>query len=314
MRENLQSARPEEGNQAPEATRADGVRPSIHVRPFAFDFPEDLNPNWIPNNPYRAHFYNGVSLTMPYLEPFLCKTMREAMEQVSDPQLLEDMRGFIGQEAQHYRCHRRVNALLTQNGQPGFAPIEEQIARSYERLSDRSLRRRLAYSAGFESMTNGFTALIVGKRQQMFTNADPHLTSFWIAHMVEETEHKTVAFDVYQYCYGDYLPRALGVLQGSFGVLGLGMRGMLRALRQDDRLWHWRDLVGLLRELGFTLREVLPFLLRAMKPSYDPRQETEADWVAEWTEGYRSASPVAVMPLVDTHHPDMPSPFLSDVA
>lgn len=290
------------------------VEARIHVRPFDFDFPVDLNPDWVPGNPYRAHIYNGVSLTMPYLEPFLCKTMREAIALVDDPQLQEDMRGFIGQEAQHYRCHRRLNALLTTNGYPGFAVIEEKIARSYERLSQRSLRRRLAYSAGFESMTNGFTALLVGKRQTMFANADPHIASFWIAHMVEETEHKTVAFDVYQYCFGDYLPRALGVLHGSFGVLGLGLRGMFHALRQDNRLWHWRDLVGLGRELGFTLREVGPFLLRAMKPSYDPREETEAAWVCEWTEGYRAAGPVEVMPLVDTSAAEMPQPFQPRVA
>ncbi len=43
----------------------------IPVRHFDFEFPESLDPMWVPDNPYRAHFLNGVSLTMPYLEPFL---------------------------------------------------------------------------------------------------------------------------------------------------------------------------------------------------------------------------------------------------
>lgn len=286
----------------------------IQIRPFDFDFPADLDPNWVPDNPYRSHFYNGVSLTMPYLEPFLCKTMREATEAVSDSQLREDMQGFIGQEAQHYRCHRRLNALLTDNGQPGFAGVEAIIAESYKQLSTRSLRRRLAYAAGFETMTNGFTALIAGQRQKLFRNADPHITSFWLAHMVEEAEHKTVAFDVYQHCYGEYWPRALGVLQGSFGVLGLGMRGMLCALKQDGRLFSLKDAVGLTRELALIGRAVLPFLFRAMAPSYDPRNETEDEWVTQWIATYAAAPPFDVMPLVDTQDPEMKSPFVAAAA
>ena len=50
----------------------------IVVRPFAFEFPEDLDPLWVPDNPVRSHFFNGVSLTMPYLEPYLVQTSREA--------------------------------------------------------------------------------------------------------------------------------------------------------------------------------------------------------------------------------------------
>ena len=43
----------------------------IIIRPFAFEFPDDLDPVWVPDNPYRSHLFNGLSLTMPYLEPYL---------------------------------------------------------------------------------------------------------------------------------------------------------------------------------------------------------------------------------------------------
>ena len=66
----------------------------------------------MPSNIVRSHFFNGVSLTMPYLEPFLVKTMREAAGHLSQPELLEDIRAFNGQEASHYKCHRQLNNLL----------------------------------------------------------------------------------------------------------------------------------------------------------------------------------------------------------
>jgi len=280
----------------------------IPVRTFDFAFPEDLDPMWIPQNPYRAHFYNGISLTMPHLEPFLCKTMREAQHLVDDEQLLEDMKGFIGQEAQHYQCHRRLNARLTENGHPQFALIEERIAAAYARLSTRSLRRRLAYSAGFECMTNGFTNWILGGRKALFENAQADVTSFWIAHMAEECEHKTVAFDVYQRLYGSYWVRALGVIYGSFHVLGLGVVGMTSALRRDypqNRLKRWG---GTLRELGAMLRTIGPYLLRALHPNYNPRQEKEPDYLQEWTSYNAQNNNKGPMPVIDTTSEDMGLP------
>ena len=288
----------------------------IPVRNFDFAFPEDLNPSWIPHNPYRAHFYNGISLTMPHLEPFLCKTMREAQGLVEDQQLLDDMAGFIGQEAQHYRCHRRLNERLTKNGHPQFAAIEERIADAYQRLSTRSLRTRLAYSAGFECMTNGFTNWILGDRKALFANAQVDVTSFWIAHMAEECEHKTVAFDVYQRLYGSYWVRALGVFHGSFHVLGLGLVGMTSALRRDfpqNRLKRWG---GTLRQLGAMLRTVGPYLLRALHPNYDPRQENEPDWLEQWKSYNAQNDNNGPMPVIDTTSEDMglPSRVASSLA
>ena len=93
----------------------------IVLRPFAFEFPDDLDPVWAPDNVSRSLLFNGFSITMPFLEPFLVKTMREAIEHVDDPNLIDDMRGFMGQEANHYRCHRRMNELLKQNGAPDSA-------------------------------------------------------------------------------------------------------------------------------------------------------------------------------------------------
>ena len=70
----------------------------IIVRPFAFDFPDDLDPIWAPDNVSRSLLFNGLSLTMPYLEPFLVKTMREATERVDDRPLRRG-RGAAGRSA-----------------------------------------------------------------------------------------------------------------------------------------------------------------------------------------------------------------------
>ena len=280
----------------------------IVVRPFAFDFPEDLDPIWAPDNVSRSLLFNGFSLTMPYLEPFLVKTMREAAEQVDDPALLDDMRGFMGQEACHYKCHRRLNELLKSNGYPELADVEKKLERSYKRLAAQSLRTRLAYSAGFECMTNGFTTWFINQRKKLFGGTSPHVASFWLMHMVEETEHKTVAFDAYMACSGEFWPRFLGVFHGSFHVLGYGVVGMITALKKNReltspaRMWESLCLVA-----SMTLH-VGPFMLRALLPGHNPRRDEDPRWMRDWIAGYAALPEGALIPLLDTGHPDIPVP------
>jgi len=282
---------------------------SITVRPFSFDFPDDLNPHWVPGQLVRSHFFNGVSLTMPYLEPFLVKTMREASEYITEPRLLEDIRNFNGQEASHYKCHRRLNNLLKANGYPELAEVEKRLDESYKKLLKKNLEKRLAYSAGFECMTNGFTTWLINKRKHLFAGANPHVTSFWLMHMVEETEHKTVAFDVYMAYSGKYLPRAIGVFHGSFHVIYYGVVGMFTALRKDNVLNEPGRILEVIRELLSLTRNVGPFLLRALLPWHNPRCEADPQWMLDWTAGHAALPEDAALPLIDTNHPDMPVPF-----
>jgi predicted metal-dependent hydrolase len=281
----------------------------IVIRPFAFEFPDDLDPVWVPANRVRSLLFNGLSLTMPYLEPFLIRTVKEAGAHIDQPELLVDIRGFNGQEARHYQCHRRLNELLKANGYPELAEIEARLEASYKSLDKASLEKRLAYSAGFESMTNGFTHWFIQKRRELFGGACAHVSSFWLMHMVEETEHKTVAFDAYMAYSGRFWPRFIGVFHGSFHVFGYGVIGMFRALRADGTLYRPRTLAGVVRELASVAWNVGPYLLRALLPGHNPRCEDDPQWFKDWIAGHARLAPGALLPLVDTSDPDMPVPF-----
>jgi len=281
----------------------------IVIRDFAFDFPDDLDPVWVPGNPVRSHFFNGLSMTMPYLEPYLIRSILKAREHVSDPGLLEDMAGFNRQEANHFKCHRRYNELLKTNGYPELEELETLMTAHYKRLESRSLRTQLAYSAGFESMTNGFTHWLITKRVALFADANPHVSSFWLMHMIEETEHKTVAFDAYMAYSGQYIPRALGVLHGSGHLVSLGIRGMLQFLKKDKILYRPLTLLKVVKEVFQFCVNVGPFCFRALLPGFNPRKERDPQWMKDWVKGYTTLPEDALIPLLDTRNPDMPVPF-----
>lgn len=281
----------------------------IIVRNFAFEFPDDLDPIWCPSSRVRSHMFNGFSLTMPYLEPYLIKSSQEASAEIDDPELLDDMRLFNAQEARHYQCHRRLNDLLKRNGYPELATVEDRLAESFKKLRTKSLTTQLAFNAGFESMTIGFTNWLVNKRLKLFAHSSPHVCSFWLMHMVEEIEHKTVAYDAYMAYSGRYLPRAIGVLHGSLHVFGFGLMAMFTALRKDKANGIQASKLSIVKEIASLVVNVGPAILRAMLPWHNPRHEQDPQWTKDWLAGHAMLPADQPLPLIDTNDPTMPPPF-----
>jgi len=278
------------------------------IRKIPFEFPDDLQPIWNPDQPEWSHMVNGGSLAMPYLEPFLIATVRDAMVEIDDERVLDDARGFIAQEGQHFRAHRRYNELLKRNGYPSLEGVEADMQRSFARLRNRSLTFRLAYTCGFETMTVGVTEWLVGERTKLFGGADTRVASFVLWHFVEESEHKNVAFDVYQAARGQYCQRVLGVLAGTLHVFWWSRKGAVEMLKVDGR---WRNVQSrwrLWKRTAEFVTAVLPVVARSMLPSHDPRHHDDPRWVREWIDGYATAEDNSV-PLLDTSDRDIPVPF-----
>ena len=202
-----------------------------------------------------------------------------------------------------------MNKLLRDNGYPEFADVEERIAATFDRVSKMSLRTRVAYSAGFECMTNGFTNWFINQCTELFGGASPHVSSFWLMYMIEETEHKTAAFDAYMAYSGQYFPRAIGVFHGSSHVLAYGVVGMFAALKKDGALYKPKYMLEVCRELWSVVRHITPYLLRALLPWRNPRFEDDPQWMKDWIAGHATLPTGALIPLVDTSDPEIPVPF-----
>jgi len=74
---------------------------------FTFDEPMDFD---VPDEKLGMMLPSlALSMTMPYLEPYLIRSMKLAIKQISDPVLVEDARRFSQQEGHHYRNHAVFN-------------------------------------------------------------------------------------------------------------------------------------------------------------------------------------------------------------
>ncbi len=213
-------------------------RPELIVRRIPFEFPDDLEPRWNPTKVEWSYMVNGASLTMPYLEPYLIRSVRMALDQIEDPELRAEADDYCAQEGQHFRQHRRFNDLLVAKGYAELRDVEAKMDREYQGfLARRSLRFRLAYAAGFESMALAVGHWLSDERELLFGGSDSRVASLILWHFVEEIEHKRTAFDVYQAVVGNYPLRVFGVFLASFHVMARS-RDAYRAMLVRDGLWQ----------------------------------------------------------------------------
>jgi uncharacterized protein len=248
---------------------------TITVRKPRFELPEVLDPVIIRDEPEESYLYVALSLLLPHLEPYLIRTMRAARPKVKDAALAEELGAFCGQEGQHYRMHAELNAALVRGGARGFDALERELAADYQRFeSERPLRFNLAYAEGFEALTTAFALVFEGEDQSQW---HPAALDVFAWHVIEELEHRTVAFEVYDHVVGSYAYRACVGAYAQWHLLRFLTRGMEAMLAADTRTRT--DFGG---EAGRKAREprltamlkskILPRLWRTYSPRYSPRK------------------------------------------
>lgn len=236
----------------------------ITVRRMDFSFTERLDPVVIEGCPEESYFFVGLSLLLPYIEPYLIRTLREAKKRVTDPALAADIDLFNAQEGQHYRQHTRFNEAVRPAGLGVVKELEAEIEADYRRfIETRSLRFNLAYAEGFEAFTTAVARFTLETRQfDRIHQAATRDLFQW--HLVEELEHRTVTFDVYDHVCGGYFYRLAVGLFAQWHLNRFALR-VTSALQGEDREGFQKRYGGR-REAWARLRPLLWLVLRLLLP------------------------------------------------
>src|SRR5712692_9960374 len=103
----------------------------IVVRKVQFEFPDDFNPHWNAAKPELSHILNSISFMATSFEPFIIDAVRAAATHITDPDVQKEAAGLTSQESQHFRQHRRFNAMLIAKGYEGLRAHDQQLERDY---------------------------------------------------------------------------------------------------------------------------------------------------------------------------------------
>jgi predicted metal-dependent hydrolase len=264
---------------------------SIPVRRMDFAFPADLPKYWFRGNPWITHFLNGLSSVFPDGERFFIQSVRNYQDRIEDPQLLREVRAFIGQEANHGKEHEAFNKLLEEShGVPTSA-----IAR-YTRRGLALAQKRLpkAHQLAMTLALEHFTAVLANQLLQnpeIMEELHSAYGDLFLWHAVEETEHKAVAYDVYQQVDGRYWVRAFAMARTTIMFLGHQMAFTLWLVARDGKLADVKSFLGFLRFLWLEpgpMRRIIPEYLDYYRRDFHPWDHDNRALIAERVEQLRN--------------------------
>lgn len=262
----------------------DNVKPL--PRRMDFEFDESIPKYFFKENPVLSAWTAAMSTSFPDGERFFIQSVRNFEAQITDEDLKKAVKGFIGQEAHHGNEHDRLNNWLKQQG----LPVEQQqkrlqkvMAFAQKHLPD---EKQLAITIALEHFT-AIMADIYLKNPDIRASSNPHIEALFYWHAIEETEHKSVAFDVYRAAGGSEMVRRLIMINVTFGFILQISYIQLRYLYTWGELFNLKAWVEALFFFWFKpgwFRKIIPSYLRYFKKDFHPWQENNQDLLIGWQE------------------------------
>lgn len=260
---------------------------AVRARRIHFDYPTgSLARHYVDGDLVTSHLISYLSATFPEGEEFFVRSVRRLAEQVSDPELRSRVQGFIGQEVTHGREHRALNERLHKMGYPTQLADRSigRIVRWYERrLSPLTC---LAITAAFEHYTAVLAETLLGDQRAQALLGTTEVRSMLLWHAVEESEHRSVAVDVYRAAGGTERRRIWTMryctLSFTAGAIAFTARSLLGDRASYNPVRLSRSLAAL-RKSPFFHRAVLRRLRAYNRPGFHPDDTDNTALLEHWT-------------------------------
>jgi predicted metal-dependent hydrolase len=262
-----------------------GATVGIPPRQMDFRMPETAPRYFYGNNATATLFFAMLSGFFPPGERFFMESVRRFRDQVTDEKLKAEISGFMGQEAIHGREHDRLNEMLAARGFDMKIP-ELTVKVGLMVLERMPASTQLAATTFMEH----FTALLAERLldDDDFRNlADPEMIKIWQWHALEELEHKSVAYDVYELVGNSQRERLIAFATSTAVLLPMVAVSWGWMLAKDGKLGSVRDNVRGLNMLfgreGFVTR-ILPRMPLYGRRGFHPKKHDTRALEQRWRE------------------------------
>ncbi|OZG75526.1 metal-dependent hydrolase [Hahella sp. CCB-MM4] len=260
---------------------------SITIRPrhLHFDVKEDLATLWHSGDAFKTAFFNALSLQFPRGERHFIDSVRNYRDRVKDPALQENIRGFIGQEGLHSKEHEAYNEALAQRGYDLDA-IDKRFSAHMDYVYSKRNHLRLAGTCAAEHYTAVLAHGLLNNPDWLH-GASPRMQALWRWHAIEEIEHKSVAFDVYQSEIGIHKVRFIVFFVVTYNFFKYTFLNTCSMLKTEGKLWSlktWLKGLNYLWGKPGVIRKCLPQLLKYLRRDFHPWQLDERQDLKKWSQ------------------------------
>lgn len=254
---------------------------AIPVRRMNFDFSQ--TPRYYFNqNPLLSYVLTALSLTFPAGERFFVHSVRQVRDQVHDKHLQAEISGFIGQEAMHSHAHEAFNDFVESLGldiRPMIAEEEKIIEFAKRKLS---AKQQLAITCALEHFT-AIIAQYLMEHPEFHQQLHPSVANLWMWHALEETEHKAVAFDVYQHVFADQVvrKRVMRIITTTF-ISRITQFTTKLLLSDPVARKQWKQNLLGLKQLKEMIVSLVPAYLSYYQTDFHPDQRDSSELAQQW--------------------------------
>lgn len=210
----------------------------ITTRRPQFDFGEGLGGrHFARGDLLTSHLVALLSAIIPEGERFVVDAVKRYRSEIEDPELRKQANAFVGQETMHQREHERLNEVLRAMGYPTrFVHHTGVLLRRIGRRFP--AHTQLAVTAAIEHWTAVLAEYSLGGDRPMAGEIDEEVAAFLTWHLIEELEHKSVAFDVMR-ALGTTEAQRVAAMRLLILLVGPGlMLGLLVSLAKDPAAWN----------------------------------------------------------------------------
>ncbi|BBY55265.1 metal-dependent hydrolase [Mycobacterium koreense] len=260
--------------------------PKVRRIRFGFGDDDSYGKYFVNDDIVFSHFVAGLSGAFPPGEESFIRSVRRFADDISDPVLKKRVVGFIGQEAMHGQEHRRLNEKLIEKGYPiGWWDSETLKDRQIRAETRLPARVHLAMTAAAEHYTAVLAERVLSSDEIQRIPGEPEFWNLLNWHVLEELEHKSVAFDAYRAVGGTETMRIAVMAALYVLTLPVSLLSLAASLAQDPVAR--RQPVRLIREAyslarGPVFRGIMGELARYLKPGFHPDDIDTDDLLERW--------------------------------
>ncbi len=277
-------------NMSPERPGSDPTSPvpyrDVRTRRIKFSYQTGTRfQHYVDGDLVMSHAVAVLSGMFPEGEDFFVRSVRDRKPKVTDPELLNQVAGFIGQEVTHGREHRDLNDRLAEMG---YRSVKvDRHAKWLLGLGDRFLSKnqRLAITAALEHYTATLAECLLEKPEAQALLGETEVRSLLLWHALEESEHKAVAFDVYRASGGPEWLRiwTMRIVSAMFVLEVIVQTGLslLRDRATYNPVTLFRSLWAL-RRSPFLSREIARKLRTYNKAGFHPDDWDATELIDRW--------------------------------
>ena len=250
------------------------------------DWNQSLPQYWNDNSPFKTHFLNALSITLPDCEKFFIETIIPYSKELTDPNQLAEVKEFVKQESHHRHAHKKYNDWLAKQGLPVTKLQQDQI--NMWRIANRFLSRanRLALTICVEHITVVYASVFLEYRA-ILNDMHPHFRQIWKWHALEEIEHKAVAINVWNELEGNNIRKNLVMLLVLPAYIWYVGKNTIAFLYADKELFKWQTLKDGIyflfnKQTGLLRKSLIPWF-DFMKKNFHPNDQDHVNILQEYT-------------------------------